>query len=306
MAVVWPTPTNRPTGYTVTAADWNTHADNLNNLNTRLGEATGPNNVMTRLNTLELLTGQTGTTGVGNYTLGERLGTGVTTTSSPTSGTATAQLTSIRNNIGDRLSHGQIYTEIGALKTAVTGLTTTTNTLTTNQGTRGSNGTIYSEIEALKNNSGGGLPYAGGRWHAGSNIVVPANGAIINCNVAEGTVTGVTNSNGAVTVAQTGRYDMSGNIHFRHPASTSRNYWVWFGLSSGADTPRWGLSIFNIPSLSEAGFFAFSAAALNIPLTAGQSVAFMGFCAIVGAGNTTIATVDSHRLATNFAIRRVD
>lgn len=240
MAVVWPTPTNRPTGYTVTAADWNTHADNLNNLNTRLGDATGPNNVMTRLSNLELLTGQTGTTGVGNYTLGDRLGTGVTTTTSPTTGTATAQLTSIRNNIGDRLSHGQVYTEIGALKT-------TTNTLTTNQGTRGSNGTIYSEIEALKNSGGGGETTAS----------VAIRGALIaNQSIASGSVTqritwptpvynaGVTITDSGRTFAptKTGKYMISFAIRFSaSTGGTERAGWVGLASDSNARYVSWGV-----------------------------------------------------------------
>lgn len=164
MVAVWPT-LPLTNGHLVDDDDWNQHVDNLNDLNTRIGTGNGTA-LASRVSTLETRTLDTsGTVGIGNQRLSDRLGSGITTAatasdrfgtgvgtgSNVTTGSATSQLTDLRSRMtaaeGVNTTQGSSIT---ALNSAV--------------GIPWSGGTALSRIQALEAGSPSAQP--SGHWSA--------------------------------------------------------------------------------------------------------------------------------------------
>jgi hypothetical protein len=100
--------TNAVAGQVALASEYNKLISNILDINTRLGQPDG-GVAGTRLTNLESLTTNTsGTVGIGNQRLSDRLGSGVTNTSDVTTGTATAQLNNIRSRLTAVESGGSV------------------------------------------------------------------------------------------------------------------------------------------------------------------------------------------------------
>lgn len=182
MAVTWPTQPY-PDGTLIDDDIWNTHVDNLNDLNTRIGTGNGTA-LATRVSSLETLTGNTGTTGHGNTTLSSRLGTGVTTSS-----TATSQFTALGNRatalesaVGIPWSGGTALSRIVSLENSATAKYQLVLTLAADQNhatTSGGGNAAYHKILFPTPDVNVGFTVGsgpGGSNPSGTNITIPATG----------------------------------------------------------------------------------------------------------------------------------
>jgi hypothetical protein len=100
MAIV--TMTDAVADTVASSAEYNKVTANIRDLDARLGAVVSTSTAHARLTALEAITADTATApgGIGNQQLANRLGSGIGTSGSVTTGTATAQLTDVRTRLG--------------------------------------------------------------------------------------------------------------------------------------------------------------------------------------------------------------